>query len=75
MEIRRDARKHGIADTDMRHAVRHAIRTRDLDDNKTLMIGADATGRFLEVVVADLDTDNARTIHAMELRPTFYRFL
>ncbi len=61
-------------DEDMRHAVRHAIRSRDLEENTTLLIGADTTGRLLEVVVADLDTDDARIIHAMALRVSFYRF-
>jgi len=31
--------------------------------------------RLLEVVVADIDTERARIIHAMALRPSFYRFL
>lgn len=75
MEVRKGARKHGVADEDMRHAVRHAIRSRELDENTTLLIGADSAGRLLEVVVADLDTDRARIIHAMTLRASFYRFL
>lgn len=48
---------------------------RELDENKTLLIGADTTGRLLEVVVADIDTDLPRIIHAMALRASFYRFL
>lgn len=75
VEVREGARKHGVKDEDMRHAVRHAIRTRKLDDNKTLLIGADTTGRLLEVVVADFDSDRARIIHAMALRASFYQFL
>ena len=76
VEVRDGARKHGVTDDDMCHAVRHAIRAIDLeDDNKTLFIGADTSGRLLEVVVADVDTAHARIIHAMQLRPSFYRFL
>jgi hypothetical protein len=75
VEVREGARKHGVSDEDMRHAVRHAIRTRELDENTTLLIGADTTGRLLEVVVADLESDRARIIHAMALRASFYRFL
>jgi hypothetical protein len=52
VEVRDGARNHGVADEDMRHAVRHAIRTRELDENTTLLIGADTTGRLLEVAVA-----------------------
>lgn len=68
--------KHGVTGDAMRHAARHAIRAVDLDDDtKTLLIGADTAGRLLEIVVADLGTDRARIIHAMELRPSFYRLL
>lgn len=75
MEVREGARKHGVADEDMLHAVRLAIRSRELDENTTLLIGADTAGRLLEVVVAGIDTDRARIIHAMTLRASFYRFL
>lgn len=76
MEVVADARKHGVLDDDMRHAVRHAIRTVDLhDEDKTLMIGADRAGRLLEIVVVGLDTDRSRIIHAMRLRRSFYQFL
>lgn len=75
MEVRDGARKHGITDEDMRHAVRHAIRSRELDENTTLLIGADTAGRLLEVVVADIDTDRARIVHAIALRASFYRYL
>ncbi len=75
MEVRDGARKHGITDEDMRHAVRHAIRSRELDENTSLLIGADTAGRLLEVVVADIDADRAPIVHAMALRPSFYRFL
>lgn len=76
VEVVPDARKHRVLDEDMRHAVRHAVRTIDLqDDQKTLMIGADRAGRLLEVVVVGLDTDRSRIIHAMRLRRSFYRFL
>jgi hypothetical protein len=70
VEVRDDARKHGVTDEDMRHA----IRSRELDENTILLIGADTTGRLLEVVMADLETDRARIIHAMALRASFYRF-
>lgn len=59
----------------MRHAVRHAVRFRRLDEQMALLIGADAARRLLEVVVAEIDTDRARIIHAMPLRVSFYRFL
>jgi hypothetical protein len=75
LKVREGARKHGISDEDMRHAVRYAVRFRRLDEQMSLLIGADTTGRLLEVVVAEIDTDRARIIHAMPLRRSFYRFL
>ena len=45
------ARKHGIPDSDMLHAYRHPIRVFDLD-GLTMLIGADDSGRMLEVGVA-----------------------
>ena len=41
-----------------------------------LVIGADRSGRLLEVVVLDDDPDEEPiVIHAMPLRPKFHRFL
>ncbi|MGH9119867.1 MAG: hypothetical protein ACRD0A_18940 [Acidimicrobiales bacterium] len=75
MEIADSARRHGVADDDIRHAVRMAIRTVAQDAERVLIIGADRDGRLLEVVVIDLHTDEPIVIHAMPLRPTFYRYL
>lgn len=41
MEVRDGARKHGVEDDDMHHAVRYAVRSVELDDDLTLLIGAD----------------------------------
>ena len=43
------------------------------DDNKHLVIGADWSGRFLEL--AYIDDEDPRIIHAMPLRQRFYRYL
>lgn len=74
MEIADSARRHGIADDDIRHAAAMAIREVTQDVDRVLIIGADRSGRLLEVVVLDPDTEPT-AIHAMELRPTFYRYL
>ncbi|MBL8777098.1 MAG: hypothetical protein JNK12_14240 [Acidimicrobiales bacterium] len=73
MEIAESARKHGIADEDIRHAVRVEFRCVASDD-RLLIIGADRDGRLLEVVVLDPDGDPV-AIHAMELRPKLYVYL
>ncbi|MDA8072983.1 MAG: hypothetical protein M0Z82_15630 [Actinomycetota bacterium] len=52
MEIADDARKHGVVDLDIEHAVRNAIGVLDQGD-RDLYIGADRAGRLLEAVVLD----------------------
>lgn len=75
MQIGESARKHGLADEAMRHAVRVPFRIVRLGDDRTLYIGADPSGTLLEVVVAGLEGDAPRIIHAMNLRRKFYQYL
>jgi len=63
----------GVADEDIEHAVRNAIRVVSQGD-RDLYIGADRTGRLLEVVVLD-DDGQPVAIHAMALRPRVLRAL
>lgn len=46
-----------------------------MDDELTMLIGPATDGTLLEVGVLDLDGDDPVAIHAMPLRPKFYRFL
>jgi hypothetical protein len=73
VEIADNTRKNGVADEDIEHAVRNAIRVVGQSD-RDLYIGADRTGRLLEVVVLD-DDGQPVAIHAMALRPKFYEHL
>ena len=76
MEIAVSARKHGVADRDILHAIAFPIReVRQCDVDRVLIIGAEAACRLLEVVVLDPDEDDPVVVHAMELRPKFRRFL
>jgi hypothetical protein len=76
MEIAGSARKHGISDEDILHAASHAFRQiQNPTGEGVLLIGADYTGRLLEIVVLDLDTEDETAIHADALRPKFYRYL
>jgi Ethanolamine utilization protein EutJ (predicted chaperonin) len=68
-----NARKHGVADEDIEHTVRNAIRVVSQGD-RDLYIGVDRTGQLLEVVVLD-DDGQPVAIHAMALRPKFYEHL
>ena len=62
------ARQHGVADEDILHAYRNPIRTIDLpDDDLTMLIGPDHSGRLLEIGVADGDGIEF-VIHAMPAR-------
>ena len=60
------ARKHGVTDADMLHAYRHPIRVFDLD-GLTMLVGADDSGRMLEVGVAL--SRHARTREVPEVIP------
>lgn len=73
MEIADNARKHGVADADIEHAVRNAVRVVNQGE-RDLYIGPDRAGRLLEIVVLD-DDGQPVAIHAMPLRPKFYEKL
>jgi hypothetical protein len=46
-----------------------------MDDDFTMLIGPSSDGTMLEIGVLDIDGDDPVVIHAMPLRPKFYRFL
>jgi len=74
VEIADSARRHAVTDDDIRAAVSVPLRVVRQGDDRVLVIGADTAGRLLEVVVLDPD-DEPVAIHAMALRPKFYRYL
>ena len=77
MEIAEHARKHGVSDEDMLHAIRHALRAIDGDTPEaTLYLGPDFSGRILEVVVLDDDPEEEPiVIHAMKIRAKYLPML
>ena len=75
MRIGEPARKHGVPDADIWHAVRNAVRRIALEEDLTMLIGPASDGALLEIGVLDLEGDDAVVIHAMALRQKFYRFL
>ena len=79
MEIHRSARKHGVTDSAVRHAITHAIVIVDLEPDeeppKVLAIGPDPAGNLLEIIWVELDAGREVVIHAMGLRPTFQGLL
>lgn len=76
MEIHRSARKHGVDDAAILHALDHAVTVIDLDPEsdppKVLAIGPDPAGNLLEIIWLELADDVNLVIHAMPLRPSFY---
>lgn len=75
MEIADSARRHGETDADIWHAYSVSFRVIHQDDDSDIIIGADRTGRLLELVVLYEEGEPTAIIHAMNLRPHFYRFL
>lgn len=77
MEIVQSARKHAVDHADILHAYENAIRIVEYEYNgedRVLVIGADRTGRLLELVAVPVNEPN-RIIHADVLRAKFYDYL
>jgi hypothetical protein len=68
MRIAESARKHGVPDEDILHALRNAISHR-ADDEFTMLIGPARNGNLHEIGILDADGDDPVVIHAMPVRP------
>lgn len=75
MRIGAPARKHGIPDEHIDHAVRNAMRRVRMDEDLTMLIGPRPDGTLLELGVVGVDGDDPVVIHAMALRAKFRRLL
>jgi hypothetical protein len=74
-EIYASARKHGIGDADIVHAVQHALAVGEQDDGKVLYLGPDRAGNLLEVVSVTRGDGTEIVIHAMHMRAKYEPFL
>lgn len=76
-EVHESARKHGVVDHDIDHAIKHALAIEDAgeDPDRWLVIGPDRAGNLLEVVVITTVEGAQLAIHAMAMRPQFRRLL
>jgi len=73
VDIEASARKHGVSDDDMLHAVRNHWRAFETNDLAvTMYVGPARAGEPLEVGVVD-DDDGLAVIHAMTARPKFLK--
>jgi len=79
VEIHRSARRHGVTDAGIHHALDRPVVVADLDPDadphKVLVIGPDESGNLLEVIVLELADDELLVIHAMALRAVYFGLL
>lgn len=73
MDIEASARKHGVRDDDMIHALRNHWRAFETDDPAvTMFIGPSTAAEPLEIGVID-DEEGTAVIHAMPARAKFLK--
>lgn len=77
VEIHASARRHGIVDEDMVHAVVNSLAVEDLgeDPERWLIVGPDRAANLLEIVMLVTQEGAEMIIHAMPLRPIYRRLL
>ncbi|MBV8196357.1 MAG: hypothetical protein JOY80_12625 [Candidatus Dormibacteraeota bacterium] len=75
MEIYESARKHGVRNEDVVHAIENALFIGDQDDGSALYLGPDRAGNLLEVVSVVRDDGSEIVIHAMRMRPSYQSLL
>lgn len=76
VEIVASARRHGVSDDDIRHAVDNAVGGVRADDpvGFVMWVGPDQAGNLLEVGVVE-DDEIEYVIHAMPVRPRYLELL
>jgi hypothetical protein len=77
VEIHRSARRHGITDDDILHAIEHSLLVEDLgeDPDRWLVIGPDRAANLLEIVVLVTAEGDELIIHVMPLRAIYRKLL
>lgn len=76
VDVLPSARRHGVDEADIDHAVRHSEVVEEVAEEPTryLVIGPDRSGNLLEVIVMDRPQGPA-VIHAMAMRGKYRRLL
>jgi len=77
VKIHSTARKHGVADEDIVHAIDHAQAIEDIgeDPDRWLVLGPDRAANMLEVVVLTTVENDQLAIHAMPMRSIYQQLL
>jgi hypothetical protein len=72
VEILASARKHGISDDDIRHAVANAVASvaSEAQPDFTMLVGPDQAANLLEIGVVEAD-EIEYVVHAMPVRPQY----
>ena len=73
--IHPSARKHGIADEDIEHAVENPMSIDDRDDDTRLYLGPARDADLLEVVTIVREGGSELAFHAMRMRPKYLPLL
>lgn len=75
--VRDSARKHGISDGDICHAIGQAMVVLTVDEGyegRVMHLGPDSAGRLLEVVTVARSVGAQVIIHAMPMRRKFLMY-
>jgi hypothetical protein len=77
VEILPSARRHGISDAEILHAIEHFLTLEDAgkEPDRWLVIGPDGAGNLLEIVMMLTVEAEQLIIHAMPMRAQFRRLL
>ncbi|MEJ7764085.1 MAG: hypothetical protein WKF86_01180 [Acidimicrobiales bacterium] len=77
MEMHPSARRHGISDDDILHALEQPMLVDDLgeDPDRWLVIGPDRAANLLEIIVLVTGEGDQLIIHAMSLRAIHRKLL
>jgi hypothetical protein len=75
LDIHPSARKHRIADDDIQHATANAMSIDNQEDDTRLYLGPARNADLLEVVTIVRDDGSELAIHAMRMRPKYWRLL
>jgi hypothetical protein len=75
VEIHPSARKHGMADEDIKHATKNSMAIDDQDDDTRLYLGPARNAELLEIVTIVRDDEMELAIHAMKMRDKYQRLL
>jgi hypothetical protein len=75
VDVRPAARKHGVADDDIEHAMTHAMVIEDQDDDTRLYLGPCRNAQLLEIVSIVRNDGSQLVIHAMAMGAKYLRLL